>query len=74
MNRREKRRRSLTQGVGAIVIENDINFAIRHWKKELKESGKLIQLQNERFFEKPSSRRKRELEKARFRNQKALKS
>ena len=64
-----KRLKSILPGaVGVRVIKTkqhpngDINFALRSFKKELKESGKLIELRERRYYV-PKSAKKREMMK-----------
>ena len=69
MNKKMKRLKSILPGaVGVRVIKTkqhpngDINFALRSFKKELKESGKLIELRERRYYV-PKSAKKREMMK-----------
>ena len=65
-----KRQKTILPGVevGVRVIKTkqhpngDINFALRSFKKELKESGKLIELRERRYYV-PKSAKKREMMK-----------
>ena len=57
MNKRMKRQKSILPGaLGVRVVKTkqhpkgDINFALRSFKKDLKESGKLQELRERRYF------------------------
>ena len=69
MNKKMKRQKSILPGaLGVRVIKTkqypkgDINFALRSFKKELKQSGKLQELRERRYFV-PKSAKKREMMK-----------
>jgi len=69
MNKKMKRQKSILPGaLGIRVIKTkqhprgDINFALRSFKKELKQSGKLQELRERRYFV-PKSAKKREMMK-----------
>jgi len=48
-NHQEKKR-----GLSVEVRNNDINFALRKFKKKIQEDGILQELRNREFYEKPS--------------------
>ncbi len=49
-----------SQGTGVTVKENEnINQALRRFKKEVEESGVLDTLRKKEFYEKPTTERKR---------------
>jgi ribosomal protein S21 len=56
MNKKQKHHQSILPGatLGAKVVNKDINFALRMWKKKLKESDILTQLKDKKEFLKPS--------------------
>ena len=65
MNKKMKRQKSILPGaLGVRVIKTkhhpkgDINFALRSFKKDLKESGKLQVLKDRTQFEKPAVTRR----------------
>jgi len=69
MNKKMKRQKSILPGaLGVKVVKTkqqprgDINFALRSFKKELKQSGKLQELRERRYFV-PKSAKKREMMK-----------
>jgi hypothetical protein len=69
MNKKEKRFLSLLPGgIGARVVDGDLGLAIRVWKQELKNSGKVKTLFDKREYVKPSILRKELLDKAKHRN------
>jgi ribosomal protein S21 len=56
MNKQHKYHKSIVPGnsFSTKVINKDINFALRSWKKQLKISNTLDTLKEKREFEKPS--------------------
>jgi len=69
MNRREKKRRSLLAGgLGANVVDGELNTAIQMWKQELKNSENLNRLYENREFVKPSVRKRKMIQFAKYRN------
>ena len=69
MNKKMKRQKSILPGAtGVRVIKTkqhpngDINFALRSFKKELKQSNKLDELKERRYYI-PKSAKKREMMK-----------
>jgi len=56
MNKQHKHHKSIVPGnsFSTKVINKDINFALRSWKKQLKISNTLDTLKEKREFEKPS--------------------
>ena len=61
MNKQFKQHKSIVPGNPAStkVVNRDINFAIRIWKKQTKMSGILDILKTKQEFEKPSVTRKK---------------
>ena len=61
MNKLFKQHKSIVPGNPAStkVVNRDINFAIRNWKKQTKMSGILDILKTKQEFEKPSVTRKK---------------
>ena len=61
MNKLFKQHKSIVPGNPAStkVVNRDINFAIRNWKKQIKMSGILDILKTKQEFEKPSVTRKK---------------
>lgn len=73
MKKSERRRKSvLNGGVGGVNVQGNLNGAIQQWKRSLKESGKMEEIKRRRHYVKPSLKRKRELEDARYRQQKGF--
>lgn len=63
--KKEKELLSIAPGssVGARVVESDLSYAIRRWKKALKDDGRLRQVFERQEFQKPSAvRRKQKLD------------
>lgn len=65
-----KRLLQLIPGIGANVIDGNLNDAIRLWKSELKKSGKLTDIYNKQFHVSKSDKIKGIKNKAKFRQQK----
>ena len=51
------------------VIDNKIEWALKKFKKKVKESGLLHELQERQFYVKPSLKRRKEKMRARLRAQ-----
>ena len=73
MNKRMKRQKSILPGaLGVRVVKTkqhpkgDINFALRSFKKDLKESGKLQELRERRDFVPKSAKRREQLKRAKY--------
>ena len=62
------------QALGASVVKNpknpkdkgDIGFAIRFWKRSLKDAGTLQELKDRRFFKKKSTKRREQMNSAKY--------
>ena len=54
------------QALGASVVKGDIGFAIRFWKRALKDAGTLQELRERRYFKKKSSKRREQLDSAKY--------
>ena len=73
MNKKMKRQKSILPGaLGVRVIKTkqypkgDINFALRSFKKDLKESGKLQELKDRRYHVPKSAKRREQLKRAKY--------
>ena len=73
MNKRMKRQKSILPGaLGVRVVKTkqhpkgDINFALRSFKKDLKESGKLQELRERRYFVPKSAKRREQLKRSKY--------
>ena len=73
MNKKMKRQKSILPGaLGVRVIKTkqypkgDINFALRSFKKDLKESGKLQELRERRYFVPASAKKREQLKRAKY--------
>ena len=62
MSKKQKQHLSIApgHGIGAKVVEKDINFALRIWKRKLKESDVLVNLKEGREFLKPSVKKRKQ--------------
>ena len=60
------------QALGASVVKTkhqpkgDIGFAIRFWKRALKDAGTLQELKERRFFKKKSDKKREQIAKAKY--------
>ena len=73
MNKKMKRQKSILPGaLGVRVIKTkhhpkgDINFALRSFKKELKESGKMQELRDRRYFVPKSAKKREQMKRAKY--------
>jgi len=68
MNKKQKAHQSVTPGNGlaTTVVEGDISYALKTWKRKVKHSGILDDLKERREFEKPSVTRRKEIQRATF--------
>lgn len=57
---------------GASVVNGDLSFAIRMWKKRLKESGNMQELYKRKYYKKPSTQRRETKLDAIYRRQKEM--
>lgn len=58
MNKQRKPIIELNGGTGAEVINNNLNAAIRSWKKQLKDFNTISEIRSRRFYTKPSKFRR----------------
>ena len=54
------------QALGASVVKGDVGFAIRFWKRALKDAGTMQELRERRYFKKKSSKRREQLDSAKY--------
>ena len=68
MNKKHKIWQSHIPGVplGASVVKGDVGFAIRFWKRALKDAGTMQELRERRYFKKKSSKRREQLDSAKY--------
>lgn len=67
MNRRNQNDDFGKRGLRVEVRNNDVNFALRKFKKKVQEDGILQELRKREFYEKPSMKRKKAKAAARSR-------
>ncbi len=67
MNRRNQNDDFGKRGLKVEVRKNDVNFALRKFKKKVQEDGILQELRKKEAFEKPSMKRKKAKAAARAR-------
>tara|TARA_Y100000310_G_scaffold6855_1_gene7647 strand:- start:1222 stop:1461 length:240 start_codon:yes stop_codon:yes gene_type:complete len=68
MNKKLKYHQSIIPGygIGSKVVNKDINFALRNWKRKLKNSNILLELKEKREYIKPSARKRQQLITAKY--------
>ena len=68
MNKKQKIWQSHLPGtaLGTAVVKGDIGFAIRFWKKALKDSGKIFEFKKRKEHIKKSQKRREQLNIAKF--------
>ena len=74
MSKQSKQRQSIVPGAGVAVKvlktkvypKGDINSALKLFKRELKESGKIQELKDRRHFKSKSQKRKEEVDRAKY--------
>ena len=68
MKKKQKAHKSIVSGnaKGVRVIESDIAFALRTFKKQIKQSGVLDHVKNNRTFTKPSVKRRDVVNRAKY--------
>jgi len=54
------------QPLGASVVKGDVGFAIRFWKRALKDAGTLQELKERRYFKKKSTKRREQMDSAKY--------
>ena len=62
------RKRKPQNGLRVEVKNNNVDFALRKFKKMVKNSGMMLELKNKAYYEKPSKKRreKKNLQKLRY--------
>ena len=74
MSKQSKHQKSIVPGAGVAVKvlstkqypKGDINFALKQFKRELKESGKIQELKDRRHFISKSQKRREEVNRAKY--------
>ena len=72
--RRKKQKRSdwALGGQGVKVLNGDVELALKRFKKIIKDSKKLVELSERRFYTKPSVKKRLERKMAKVRERKRL--
>ena len=72
--RRKKQKRSdwVLGGQGVKVLNGDVELALKRFKKIIKDSKKLVELSERRFYTKPSVKKRLERKMAKVRERKRL--
>ena len=68
----DKSNRSLAPGSKVYVKDDQVDKALRKFKKKIAESGKLQELRDKEFYEKPTTARKKAVSAAKNRWRKKL--
>ena len=55
-----KRRKEKSRGLCVEVRNNNIEGALKKFKRKVKESGLMVELRDRQYYEKPSEKRRRE--------------
>ena len=65
---RKKRRNKQLNGLRVEVKNNNVEFALKKFKRMVKDSGLMLELKNKEYYEKPSKKRreKKNLQKLRY--------
>ena len=72
MKKRDKKRLTkLNGGIGANVIDGDLNLALSTWKQDLKKFNVISELRNRKFFTKKSIKQRNIKKNAIFLRKKA---
>lgn len=75
LNKKQRRlRASLHGGIGAVVVDNDLSLALGVWRNEVKKLGIITELFERREYIKPSRKKKDQLSKAKYKQQKLTES
>jgi small subunit ribosomal protein S21 len=71
MNKKQKQHQSIVPGNASAVnvINQDLSFALRTWKRKVKETGVLEYVKDNRTYTKPSVIRRNNVSKAKYRQQ-----
>ena len=69
MNKKQKQHQSIVPGnaTAVNVVNHDLGFALRTWKRKVKESGVLEYVKEHRTFTKPSVEKRMQVSKAHYR-------
>ena len=69
MNKKQKQHQTIVPGnsVAVNVINQDLGFALRTWKRKVKDSGVLEHVKDNRTYTKPSVKRRDDISKAQYR-------
>ena len=59
MGRHNKYQEQVVKGLKVEVRNNDVNFALRKFKKKVQEDGVIQEYRSREFYEKPSETRKK---------------
>lgn len=68
MNRKQKQHKTSVPGhfAGVVVVDNDLAYALRTFKRKMKETGVLEKIKDNRTFIKPSVKRRSQISRAKY--------
>jgi len=68
MNKKQKQHKTAIAGhfAGVTVVDNDLAYALRSFKRRVKETGVLEKIKDTRTFVKPSVKRRSEISRAKY--------
>lgn len=68
MNKKQKQHKTTVPGhfAGVTVVDNDLAYALRSFKRRVKETGVLETIKENRTFIKPSVKRRSQLSRAKY--------
>jgi small subunit ribosomal protein S21 len=68
MNKKQKQHQSIVPGNATAinVVNRDLSFALRTWKRKVKDAGVLEYVKDNRTFTKPSVKRRDMISKAKY--------
>jgi len=72
MRQNRNKNKNYNFGLSVTVENGNFNRALKQFKRKVKDSGKMQELKDRQFYEKPSSRKQRKKQAAVRRTQKAL--
>ena len=65
---KKKRRNKQLNGLRVEVKNNNVEFALKKFKRMVKDSGLMLDLKNKAYYEKPSKKRREKKNLAKLRN------
>ena len=66
--KKPKKKNDIITGTQVEVFNNNIELAIKKFKRKIKDSGLMVELRDRQYYEKPSNQRRRKKGLAKLRN------